>query len=405
LNRGLFVYAGLSAVFAGWLVIGSLQVAGAPARTDWMSYHAAARQILDGHGDCLYDPGCQIAGQRELVGSSVEITRGLPYNNPPTLAVLVLPLAPLPLGAALAVWIAAGVLALAAASWQLIRGPRSRRVTLMLLGLSSWPVVTAALHGQVTLLIAALLAGSTALIVHDRKHGPGSLIGLATLKPTLVPVLVVWLALAGRWRSVFACLFVAVAVLTVSALFVTPGQLFAYPAYAFGELTDSVAAGIHVEQMVNWRAAGAWFGGGGSGLAVTIAGSLVTVLVVAIVWVRRHVRLSLAAALIATPLLVPHANQHEATLAVVAWLVLLADQDVAWLGMIGLALQVVSWSALIISPMASGQLFFAALIISLAVVGILAMAERAHGIDSHVGTSTSAMGQRGATGSHAALEG
>jgi hypothetical protein len=370
-----------------------------------MSYHAAARQILDGDGDCLYAPPCQVSAQRELVESSVAITRGLPYNNPPTLAVLVLPLAPLPLGVALAVWITIGVFALATMSWQLIGGPRSRRVPLILLALSSWPVVTAALHGQVTLLIAALLAGSAALIVHDRPLGAGSLIGLATLKPTLVPVLVVWLAFAGRWRSVFTCLLVVVAMLGVTALLVTSQQLFVYPAYAFGELTDAAAAGIHVEQMVNWRAAGAWFGGGGFGLAVTLGGSLVTVLVVATVWVRRHVPLSVAAGLIATPLLIPHANQHEATLAVVAWLVLLADYDVAWLRTVGLALQIVAWSALLMSPAASGQVVFAELGISLAVVAILAVHGRAHGIDSHAGTSTSAVGQRGTTGSRAAFEG
>ncbi len=406
MRRAVLVYAVLSALFAAWLVVGSLEVPSAAARTDWMSYQAAARQVLDGHGDCLYDRDCQIAAQRDLVGSSVGLTRGLPYNNPPSLAVLAMPMAALPLGVALAIWIVIGTLAFVIAAWKLLDGSRQPRLVPTLLALSSWPIVSAALHGQVSLPIAALLAGSVALVLAGPPGGAGGLVGAATLKPTLVPLIVLWFAITRRWGDLMTIVSVAVLMLAIAAIFVGPGQVLAYPSYALGQLGDSNAAGIDVEQMVNWRAAGVWVGSGAAGVTLVVAGSLTTTVAAIFVWLRGNPALGIATALVATPLLVPHANQHEAALAVVAWLVLLkAYPHERRLAAIGLAMQVALWSAVVTSASVAGQLLFAFLLISLATVVILAEREHRYGVQLHEGGSTSASGQRGTAGGRGAAEG
>jgi hypothetical protein len=90
-----------------------------------------------------------------------------------------------------------------------------------------------------------------------------------------------------------------------------------YPGYLLGSVADSNAAGVHVEQMMNWRGVAARLGI--DGIATTAVGALVTlgILGAAWWWARSSPRASAigaASALAATPLVITHANQHEAIL-------------------------------------------------------------------------------------------
>ncbi len=70
----------------------------------------------------------------------------------------------------------------------------------VVLVLTAWPTVMGAIRGQATLATAGLLAVSVG--------GSGVALGLATIKPTLVPVWGAWLVAHARWRQLGVALAV-----------------------------------------------------------------------------------------------------------------------------------------------------------------------------------------------------
>jgi hypothetical protein len=84
--------------------------------------------------------------------------------------------------------------------WQL---PLIAVVACMVLTLGSFPAVQGIKLQQLSLLVAALLAGSAACVASGFLFCGGALLALATIKPQLAWPLVVWLLLwtAGDWRG------------------------------------------------------------------------------------------------------------------------------------------------------------------------------------------------------------
>lgn len=280
-------------------------------RSDYMTYHVAARIVLDGNGSCLYDARCQSDAQRGLIGEEPSFSAGaLPYNSPPWLAALMVPLGLLPLWVGFAIFTLLGLLVLA---WGTLRAigvgwPSSARILAVVLVLTAWPTAMAAIRGQSTLLVVGLLSLSVGL----PRYRSGLALGLSAVKPTLAPLWAVWQLLGGHWRAVGTAAAVAAALVALSAAVVSPQALIDYPAHLVG-LSGQDVAGIHPAEMVNWRGAAERLGGGP---VLVIAGSVATLGLVAFAWLRSSSRqLGAAAAFLATPLVIPHANQHEFVLA------------------------------------------------------------------------------------------
>src|SRR5437773_8168114 len=96
---------------AGAVLLGPYR---AVERSDYMTYHVAARIVLDGHGACLYRESCQAEAQRDLIGEEPSFASGaLPFNSPPWLAAVVAPLGWLSLPAGFAIFTLIGLLVLA----------------------------------------------------------------------------------------------------------------------------------------------------------------------------------------------------------------------------------------------------------------------------------------------------
>jgi hypothetical protein len=158
----------------------------------------------------------------------------------------------------------------------------------------------------------------------------------------------------------------------VTLVVVSPQAVADYPAYVLGVAgPDSV--GVHPEEMVNWRGASVRLGLGTWFLAV---GTIATLGAVALSWWRTpRWRLAAAAAFIATPLVIPHANQHEAILAMIG--VLIAVSAVPRLRMPlvsgALALHALLWTGPLLDGQASGALLFAAELVALLVVVALSL--------------------------------
>lgn len=280
-------------------------------RSDYMTYHMAARIVLDGHGSCLYEARCQSEAQRELIGEEPSFSEGaLPYNSPPWLAALMVPLGLLPLSVGFAIFSLLGLLVLAWGAWRVtgVAWPASARVLAVVLVLTTWPTAMAAIRGQSTLLVVGLLGLSVGL----PRYRSGLALGLSALKPTLAPLWAVWQLLGGHWRAVGTAAAVVAGLVALSAAVVSPQALIDYPAHLVG-LAGKDVAGIHPAEMVNWRGAAERLGGW---QPLVIGGSIATLGLVAFAWLRSSSRqLGAAAAFLATPLVIPHANQHEFVLA------------------------------------------------------------------------------------------
>jgi hypothetical protein len=133
--------------------------------------------------------------------------------------------------------------------------------------------------------------------------------------------------------------------------------------------------------MVNWRGAGERLG---LGTWFVVAGSLLTLGLMLAVWLRSHSRhLGAAAAFLATPLVIPHANQHEFVLASLG--ILLAVGAVPELRrrltICAVALHPVLWAGVALDPRAAAWLLFVVELSWLVLVAFLAWREHGRNYD------------------------
>jgi hypothetical protein len=140
------------------------------------------------------------------------------YLYTPFAALLTVPLLALPAGGAILVWLVAKVAIVAAGVAAATRGLRTRdRVLIAVTGLSFLPIVHDLLLGNVTVLLAAVIA----LVVWNGDRAatgvPFGIVLAAVPKPVLVPVLV-WM-LIWRRRAAMTALLVA-AIASIVTLFV-----------------------------------------------------------------------------------------------------------------------------------------------------------------------------------------
>lgn len=342
-------------VLAGAVLLGPYR---AVERSDYMTYQVAARIVLEGHGACLYEERCQADAERRLIGEEPSFANGaLPFNSPPWLAAVVAPLGWLSLPIGFVTFTLIGLLVLA---WGAARAAAhaglagSSRLLAVILALTAWPTVMAVIRGQSTLLVAGLLALSVGLA----RYRSGLALGLSLLKPTLPPLWAAWQLVGGHWRAVGTAALCGLALLLISWIVVSPQALVDYPAHLVG-VAGGDSLGVHPAEMVNWRGAaerlglGTWF---------WVVGSVATLGVVGLVWRRTSSRhLGSAAAFLATPLALPHANQHEFVLATLGILLAVAAlPDLRRrLATVAIVLHPVVWAGVAFQPQAAAWLLFA----------------------------------------------
>jgi len=102
-------------------------------------------------------------------------------------------------------WMLVAVTAVSVALWiRMLRWPLSHpsQIAVLVLVFGSLAVVQGLKLQQITLLVAAMMAGAVALVVADRLVFTGILLGLATIKPQVVCLLLLWLAIwtLGDWK-------------------------------------------------------------------------------------------------------------------------------------------------------------------------------------------------------------
>lgn len=217
LRRDAWVFVALAAIalFAA-LYAGTRSSAQAPDTNeieghDFVSFYAAGRLSLDGTPALAYRRPAHEAVERAVARSLKGGDGYTDYVNfayPPVFLVVLAPLAALPYGPALAVWLLGTGLVYLAALRQIRPGWRT-----LLAGLAVPNTFFTVIYGQNGFLSAGL-AGLGLALLDRRPWLGGFLIGLLAYKPQLAVAFPIVLVASARWRAVggaTAGLLVAVA--------------------------------------------------------------------------------------------------------------------------------------------------------------------------------------------------
>ncbi len=133
---------------------------------------------------------------------------------------------------------------------------------LILLTLSSFPVLQGIKLQQLTLLVSGLIAASMVLISYDHLLTAGPLLAIATIKPQLVLLIIVWLLLwaLSNWQSRRALVWsfvVSMALLLLGAQWILPGWIteFQKALSAYRQYTGPSGSVLAVLMPAGWGSA------------------------------------------------------------------------------------------------------------------------------------------------------
>lgn len=274
---------------------------GLPIYTDFGIWWAAGMQALHGNPAALYDPVELAKLQAALFGPGAAFYPNWPY--PPTILLVLAPLALLPYRYAFITWDVATLAGCVAIVYLIVR--RRAAIALALAApFSAWTFL-AAYNGFLT----ASLIGGSLLFLERRPVLAGVFIGCLTYKPQFGILFPVALVASRHWRAIVGVLVTVGVLAAVSTALFGAAAWAAFPRGLFAQTGLNLMAG----QDSNWGYLQTVYGlvrylHGGAGLAwlaqaTTAAGLAV---VVWLVW-RSRVCYALkaatltAAALIATP--------------------------------------------------------------------------------------------------------
>jgi hypothetical protein len=221
------IYAGLAIGYAAVLVK-DLLTPNIITATDFTVFWGAWHQILNGQALSLYDETAQRATQQLLMHGGYFEGGLMSFLNPPHAA-----LAGVPFGwladrageqAAFLAWTACnlGLLVLLirglAAEWRC--DSKEHRWLLVVAILAFYPLFGAIKNGQPSVLLALAVLGVYRADKAARHWAAGAWLAVLTIKPQLVPMIVIYLAARRSWRPLAAgaALIAAAAAITAAAL-------------------------------------------------------------------------------------------------------------------------------------------------------------------------------------------
>ena len=300
------------AVGLGWLVVlalswGGTTPQGAPLGGDWVVFHAAGAQVLEGTPERLLDPAAMQAAQAAALGRTT-----LPgyhaWVYPPYLAVVLAPFAALPFAWSYVAYTVAMVAALGVTGVALARTlPRLHAGTIAAAAVGFYPLTRAVVGGQNTPVTLALAAVALALLARGRDGAAGVALGLMAFKPHFgLPVLAV-VALTGRWRVLPTAALVGAGWYLLGAALLGPRwpAAWLHAVRAFRSQAD-----VNGAQLVSLSTVAEHVGLGTAAGAVA-AGLVGLVAIAAAYRARRRPELVLAVVLAALPLAAPHVQYYD----------------------------------------------------------------------------------------------
>jgi hypothetical protein len=224
---------------------------------DFTIFYTAAKTVSEGRGRQLYDLETQLALQRSFAPEVKHRENALPFNHPPFEALLFVPLARLPYITAYLVWAVFNI-TLMLGFWTLLR-PRLPSLHNLLPALpllamfAFFPVITALLQGQDSILLLFLYGLAFSALAKGRAFVAGVCLALALFKFQLVLPFVVVLLVRRQWKAVAGFSLTAFVLLLVSAAVVGWNGAMAYPGFVLRLNRSPAQAGIDPRDMPNLR--------------------------------------------------------------------------------------------------------------------------------------------------------
>jgi glycosyl transferase family 87 len=169
--------------------------AGHPTFIDFLQWWVGGQFALMRNAADAYNYSAFSAAQTLVTKSQPPITY-FPWVYPPTMLLLVAPIARLPYAAAFFVWLGATFCVYAVALYTIL--PDSLAIVLALLPL---PVINNVFNGQAAFLTAGLLGLSLAF-ASRRPYLSGICLGILTYKPQFVLFFPLALVITGQWRVI-----------------------------------------------------------------------------------------------------------------------------------------------------------------------------------------------------------
>lgn len=248
---------------------------------DFLVFHAAARAVIEGKPSIVYDTAALTDLQNTLYAARLPFELGFrPFLYPPIWLLGVLPFGLLPVGIAIAAFLALTA-ALCTLVLRMLKFGWPTVFAILIAPAAIWVV----LAGQNTFLSIALLYGGLALL-ERRPIVAGVLLGLLAYKPQVWLLVPVALLAARAWRPLLA-LAVTVAIASITTLLLFGDTLWLAFLDSAAQATDgAVASTMHARvliQMITLLAAAKTLGlSDGLAMALQLAGSALAVS--AVVW-------------------------------------------------------------------------------------------------------------------------
>jgi Glycosyltransferase family 87 len=202
----------------------------AVAWTDFTAYWTAWWMVLHGRGAALYDRAAQESAQRALL-PGVDLGGAIcVFLYPPHAAIVGLPLGVIadhfgePV--AFAVWTGVNVVLLARVIWLCRDELGARGASAWLVAawvLAFFPVVRDLSLGQVSLVLAWAALGLVRAVRDGREGAAAGWLTVFTIKPQLLPALVIWLISRRRYRVLALAGGLGVVLVIASAIVLGPG--------------------------------------------------------------------------------------------------------------------------------------------------------------------------------------
>ena len=316
---GLFAVAAAIAVAAA---AGLSRIGGAAAGSEFISFHAAARLLMERGGGAVY-----ILPLQRSVQAADGATGFLPYLHPPFHALAIGGLGLLPVPAAFTVQIGVSLLAAVAALFVLASVvERRRRVVVLAMGVVFLPLDVAVLNGQSDALVLLALASSYALWTRDRPGAAGAAAALALVKPHLILLLPFLFLSRHAWRALagFAATAAALVAVTWPAFGLRgwASYLALVAPWAAGRPGSQVTdpTGVSLASVLALLP-------GGRPLSLAILAGVLLVALIALSWRPHRPRIDLAAAVGLSLVLAPYSNFHDLALLLVPGLALVQRLD------------------------------------------------------------------------------
>jgi hypothetical protein len=217
-------------------------IADGPFGKDFTIFLTGAHLIAGGQTGQLYDLGVQAQLQSGIGGGVVYSGGVLPFNYPPYVAALFLPLTLVSPEVAYYVWLGVQIVLLVAwivwvvrscAAWGLAAPFTAPHAVL-----AFQPIIETLLMGQMSLVLLVLWWWALISWKNERWGELGVAVALAAFKPQMVALLVVALLVDRRWRALAVAGLIQAALWLAALLIAGPGIVAGY----LGILSTSASA-------------------------------------------------------------------------------------------------------------------------------------------------------------------